>query len=133
MSNTLFPPVHPRFPRDPPRGKGIRVSEGFGIAATAAIPVLTIVQRYRKEHELLHGTRSNVPERTRSLRTPRSNLDRSPRAIIQRSWASLRGVGHTLSRSGGGSGDLVGGGDGTPSSQGGGNSGQVALSGDFNA
>ena len=47
-----------RFPSDPPKGKGGRVSEASGLVASAALPMLRAIRAYRERYtgQLLEAT-----------------------------------------------------------------------------
>lgn len=83
-----------RFPHDPPKGKGCRVTEVHGVALTTQMPLLTIVDTYRKQHDLFTLRSNLMRERAASLRS--CGVPGSPRNMIQRSWNSLHGQTHNL-------------------------------------
>jgi hypothetical protein len=46
-NNIYFAMNAQRYPEDPPKGKGARVSEGSGIVASVEIRALRVVEAYR--------------------------------------------------------------------------------------
>ena len=59
-----------RFPAEPPRGKGDRVSESSGVVATGRMPTLKVVELYRTGFMLRdQATGSGIPGYGRSSRS----------------------------------------------------------------
>ena len=58
-----MPVQHRRYPLDPPKGKGNKVTEASGVLASARMPVLALLEAAKERYGGLHGNSDSTTPR----------------------------------------------------------------------